>query len=185
MYIYSKWAFYYTECKPVNMTVICLLACTFFPIQSSVRGVMLLTLFFSQRCEKKRAIKRDETRKSSLRVQRLIYFSHFGHGVECSLSQMDYSNLESNSLSDNHKELLYCPENINCFTLITVAKSFYMWKNVTCRCTTSNLGWFKNNFPQKKEWKYTDLTTAPGDNSERLIPRSDSLFIAPQDRWYL
>lgn len=49
IYNYSKWAFYYTECKACSkMTVICLLACTFV-IQTSVHTVNIL---FPQRGEK-------------------------------------------------------------------------------------------------------------------------------------
>lgn len=71
---------------------------------------MLLTpsFFFSggEKKKKKKEIEQVETREPSLQVIHLIYFIHFGHGVECLLLQMDYTGLISNSLSDNHKELL-------------------------------------------------------------------------------
>lgn len=112
------------------MTVICLLACTFF-IRPTVCTDMLSTSSFFSAMGWKTTKKKKQSklrREPSPQAVHLIPVFHLKHGVECSIWQTDYSSLKSNSLSDNHTELLSCQENINYFILIKVAESFYIWK---------------------------------------------------------
>lgn len=154
----------------VNMTVICLLACTFLHLIKCPQLPAVNVFFFIQWGErgKKRASWDAIAPSHSFDLCHLLW-------TWCWMLIIT----DCSGLSDNHTELLSCQENINYFILIKVARSFYIWK---CHLQIQ-YKWCSNkkSLPLYRQMRYTDSRRSWETEQQTLRP-DFLIFNSPWDR---